>query len=62
MFFTGAPAEESGALGSRGRSNTAKSGEREMWQGLERKHIASMAFCLLPFPFQSLSLDISWST
>lgn len=49
MFFTGAPAEESGGLGSRDHSNTAKSGQREMWQGLEHKHIVSMAFCLLPF-------------
>lgn len=30
VFFTGAPAEESGGLGGRDHSNTAKSAEREM--------------------------------
>lgn len=49
VFFTGAPAEESGGLGSRDHSNTAKSCEREMWQVLEHKHIITMAFCLLLF-------------
>lgn len=49
VFSTGAAAEESGGLGSRDHSNTAKSGEREMWQGLEHEHIVSVAFCLLPF-------------
>lgn len=49
MFLTGAPAEESGGLGSRDHLNTAKSGKREMCQGLDHKHIVSMAFCCLPF-------------
>lgn len=62
VFFTGAPAEEGGGLGSRDCANTAGSGKGEIWQGLDHKHIVSVAFCLLPFSFQSLSLGISWNT